>query len=270
MSLLSEAGWDSATIADPPPVPKPAGQVESLSVSGFPDGTWHFGLKAADEVPNWSALSNIVSATLVDTIPPGRVTDLAAVFATTASVELNWTAPGDDGGEGGASEYDLRYALTPITEETWDDALRVEDVPAPGSAGSPESYTVTGLELGTTYSFALKAVDDVFNWSELSNVVSRLTAYVVRLTFSPAGPSWSGARRPIWSPAGQNIVFRADWGDDNHYTELYLISASGGEPERLTYDPDTMFGACWSRDGSRIAFSSSKNGVSDIWILVLE
>ena len=235
MSLLSEAAWDSARIAYRPPVPKPAGQVESLSVSGLPDGTWHFGLKAADEVPNWSAMSNVVSTTLVDTIPPGQVTDLAGVFATVASVELNWTAPGDDGDEGNASEYDLRYSLDPISEETWEDAIRLEDVAAPSPSGTSESFTVTGLELGTTYSFAIKTVDDMLNESELSHVLSRSTASLVRLTSSPGR---FGASNPAWSPDGQNIVFEADWVGGYPYTELYLIPASGGDPARLTNDPD--------------------------------
>ena len=264
MSLLSEAAWDSARIVYGPPVPKVAGQVESLSVSGLADGTWHFGLKAADEVPNWSAMSNVAITTLVDTIAPGRVTDLAGVFATVASVELNWTAPGDDGDEGNASEYDLRYSLDPISEETWEDAIRLEDVPAPSPSGTSESFTVTGLELGTTYSFAIKTVDDMLNESELSHVLSRSTATLERLTSSP---SKSRAVNPAWSPDGQNIVFHANWGAEYSHMDLYLILANGGDPVRLTHEPDRAFSACWSPDGTRLAFVSSRPRYTEIYVM---
>jgi dipeptidyl aminopeptidase/acylaminoacyl peptidase len=256
-NLLSEASWDSATIVASPPVPKPAGQAESFAVSGLADGTWYLGLKAADEVPNWSAMSNIVSATLADTIPPATVTDLAAVFASTATVDLSWTAPGDDGDEGMASAYDLRYALSAITEESWDDALQVQDVAAPDAAGSPESFSVTDLELGTQYFFAIKAVDESLNWSELSNVVDRSTANLVRLTTSSG--LYGGAMNPSWSPDGQTIAFDADW-EDGHTQQLYVIPASGGEPVRLTNRPQREGATAprWSPDRTQLAFISHR------------
>jgi hypothetical protein len=114
-----------------------------------------------------------------DTTPPARVEDLTAASLrsddTTAfrgdGVRLTWTAPGDDGTDGQASAYRIRYADAPLTEATWDSATAVEDVPAPGSAGETEALTIPGLGLGTWY-FALRAADDVPNWSPLSNVAS--------------------------------------------------------------------------------------------------
>ena len=39
--------------------PKSAGQPETLTVTGLtPSTTYYFALKIADEIPNWSALSN--------------------------------------------------------------------------------------------------------------------------------------------------------------------------------------------------------------------
>ena len=72
---LTEDRWDSATVVLSPPLPRPAGQLERFSISGLPLGVWHFALKTADEVPNWSAMSNVVTATVSDVIPPGQVTE---------------------------------------------------------------------------------------------------------------------------------------------------------------------------------------------------
>lgn len=228
LGLLDEARWDSAVIVDTARVPKPAGQAETLVVTGLMDGAWRFALKTADEAPNWSELSKVAGATLLDTIPPGPVTDLEVVFASVASVKLRWTAPGDIGASGRAGQYDLRHALSPLTEEAWSGAQRVEGLPTPAAAGTAESLIVSGLEMGTTYSFALKATDDALNESALSNVATRSTASLVRLTTSPGGPMQFGAFRPAWSPDGETIAFDADWGSTYPHTDIYLIPATGG------------------------------------------
>ncbi len=54
----------------------------------------------------------------VDTTPPANVTDLSVSTATTNSLTLTWTAPGDDGNNGTAAEYDIRYATSNIDNET--------------------------------------------------------------------------------------------------------------------------------------------------------
>ncbi|GAF91383.1 unnamed protein product, partial [marine sediment metagenome] len=110
-----------------------------------------------------------------DTIPPSAVTDLATSNPTVNSITLSWTAPGNDWNTGTASEYDIRYSTSPITETSWDEANQCEGEPTPQLAGSNESFTVTGLPTDTTYYFALKTADEVPNWSGLSNVASGTT-----------------------------------------------------------------------------------------------
>lgn len=92
-----------------------------------------------------------------------------------AIIRLRWTAPGDDGNSGRASKYDIRYSLNPITEQNWASATQVDDEPAPHIAGSNESCIVTGLERYSEYYFGIKSADEVFNWSDISNVI-RATA----------------------------------------------------------------------------------------------
>lgn len=108
-----------------------------------------------------------------DTTAPATVTDLIAVAGSTGEVYLTWTAPGDDGTTGIASQYDIRYvpqANGPIDSESkWLGATQVTGEPTPSVAGTPESMTVGGLVPGSSYYFALKTADEVPNWSGLSN-----------------------------------------------------------------------------------------------------
>jgi hypothetical protein len=121
-----------------------------------------------------SANSAEVSFT-VDTTPPANVTDLSVSGATTNSLTLTWTAPGDDGNNGTAAEYDIRYATSNIDNETWEFAIQASGEPAPGPAGSNETFVVGGLASATTYYFALKTGDAAGNWANLSNIAHGAT-----------------------------------------------------------------------------------------------
>jgi len=87
-----------------------------------------------------------------------------------ASIDVTWTAPGDDGNVGTASQYDIRYSESPITVGNWDQATTVAGEPSPQVAGTTETYAIAGLLDNTTYYVAIKAADEANNWSPLSNV----------------------------------------------------------------------------------------------------
>jgi hypothetical protein len=89
-----------------------------------------------------------------------------------AGVRVRWTAPGDDGFDGTATAYDLRFSTAYITDSNWSKATQVSGEPKPMIAGTIQSCYVSGLAEGTRYYLALKAVDEAGNWSLLSNVVS--------------------------------------------------------------------------------------------------
>ncbi|MDZ7798769.1 MAG: FG-GAP-like repeat-containing protein [Patescibacteria group bacterium] len=98
------------------------------------------------------------------------------VSQSSNSVTLKWTAPGDDGAIGQATTYDIRYALSSITEENWDQATPINNSPQPSIAGTGENFTVSGLSANTLYYFAIKTADENNNWSGISNVASKKTA----------------------------------------------------------------------------------------------
>lgn len=110
-----------------------------------------------------------------DIIPPSPIMDLIASNPTTNSITLSWTAPGDDGNIGTASEYDIRYSTAEITEANFGSATECTGEPSPQVSGSSEAFTVTGLSSNTTYYFAIKTADEVYNWSNISNNPSETT-----------------------------------------------------------------------------------------------
>jgi len=179
-SAITEGNFASATQVSGEPAPAVAGTAESMIVAGLvANTTYYFALKASDEVPNISALSNVAAgATLASAgegTPPAAIADLVTTTKTVSSITVNWTAPGDDGAVGTATSYDLRYSTSPITEGNFGSATQVSGEPAPAVAGTAQSMIVAGLVTNTAYYFALKTSDEVPNISALSDVATGTT-----------------------------------------------------------------------------------------------
>lgn len=108
-----------------------------------------------------------------DSTPP-IATVLRIDVVTDSSLAFSWRAPGDNGTNGLAGRYDLRYATSPFDADSWSDATPATELPTPSPPGSLERYTLTGLESATTYYVAIRTDDDDGNWSEPS-VVTNIT-----------------------------------------------------------------------------------------------
>lgn len=164
-------------------LPGPPGTQHCATLAQLvPCSGYYVAIKTRDEAYNWSALSNLASGSTLcscdvegDCIPPAAVAGLYADLVSDTEVWLVWTAPGDDGNDGTAVEYDLRYAPSPITEATFENATRACDAPAPWPAGTPQEHALVGLMPCTGYWFAIKTRDDAGNWSALSDVAQATT-----------------------------------------------------------------------------------------------
>jgi hypothetical protein len=106
-----------------------------------------------------------------DNCNPVAVDDLAVADIGIDWLDLTFTAPGEDpDGTGTCTAYELRMAGAPILDEgDWAAATIVALGFAPAAPGTMEYIELGGFSPDTEYCFAIKAVDDVGKWSDLSN-----------------------------------------------------------------------------------------------------
>ena len=195
---ITAQNFQSAGFIIGEPSPTTPGATQSMTISGLGTGyDYWLAIRASDERGNWLTMSNVAFArtNVADDVPPAAVTGLSEEQATGTSVTLSWLAPGDDGGGGRASSYELRYATTPLTAESFGTATLATWVPLPDSSGTVQSHTIGDLTTGVTWYFALRAADEMSNWSDLSNVLHA----VPRRDLTPPSP-----------PAGLAVIHRTE------------------------------------------------------------
>lgn len=134
-------------------------------------------LSTADHLP-WLAGRTVTAARLnvylaaadPDTIMPGRITDLASVAAGSTSYDLAWTATGDDGDQGRATSYELRWSTALLDSATFSNATACA-LPEPLEPGAAEHARIFGLPANTEVFLAMRARDEFGNPGPLSNVL---------------------------------------------------------------------------------------------------
>ena len=196
-SLITAANFASASTATGEPTPLISGSQQTFTLTGLTQGTTYFiAMKAADEVPNSSGISNVVQilTTAPDVTPPAAITNLQVTVGTydtgtgTWPVTLTWTATGDDGNVGTGSYFDIRWAssggasngVAPLTSGNFTSGVQVSSPPTPGPNGTVHTKLVSGLiPASSTIYFAIKEMDEISNASPISNIV----------TFTTAGPT---------------------------------------------------------------------------------
>ncbi len=120
-----------------------------------------------------------------DDVPPTAITDLATGDATSNSIELTWTAPMDTTFNG-VTTYDIRYATTAITNDSeFEAATSVVLGGQSDEVGTQKEYTLTDLDMGTEYYFAVKALDIWNNTSAISNSASGSTYGAPEIAVNP-------------------------------------------------------------------------------------
>ncbi len=142
-STITDANWGSASQVSGEPTPQAAGSSETFTVSGLsPDTTYSFAIKTADEVPLWSALSNIAQGKTTKEEEP-------AVLNITLLMQGRPSYPSDSRGSNGI--VDVFARAVGGTDRLWE----VDDLEI-AAAGTAGDISLEGLASGETYEFLLK------------------------------------------------------------------------------------------------------------------
>ena len=156
-----------------------------------------------------------------DRTPPQAVADLQVLSYDVGQVTVGWTAPGDDGAVGTASEYRIAFDAVAITTASWPSCTALFAPPTPASAGTWQTASIPSPPIPDVY-VALESVDDAGNWSLLSNVAHGHMAggfEVVQLT------SEGDNRDPCLSDGFVSWVGHTAAGD-----EIFLAGLHGATP----------------------------------------
>jgi chitodextrinase len=149
------------------------GGTENMTVIGLAGAkSYAFDIRAIDAAGNSSVWSNRV-AVETPAAPPPSVADLAvptgSIYRT--SVTLVWSRPAFGTDNAPLASYIVKYKTgAPFASESEFDAAQ------PEIRTSSESATITDLQFGVAYSFAVKVVDTLGISSAMSNVVEATTA----------------------------------------------------------------------------------------------
>jgi len=183
--ITDQAAFDAArTLCDQVCTftPEDVGDPISLTVADLdPDTSYHYAVRARNDAGGLGPLSQSVQATTLSGVPgavPGAVRDLAASALSRSEVELTFSAP-DSGRSTPAGEFVVKQALTPIDDEADFAAARTLCGEActfsPASVGDEITLTVTDLDPGTTYHYALRARIDSGALGPISNPAQATT-----------------------------------------------------------------------------------------------
>jgi chitodextrinase len=141
----------------------PAGTSYS-DTSASPSTTYRYRVLARDAVPNWSTSSNIAQASTPappDTQAPTTPSGLSATAASSAQINLSWSASTDNVGVTGYAVQRCQGA----------GCTSFAQIATPSS----NTFIDSGLSPSTTYRYQILARDAVPNWSSASGIATAMT-----------------------------------------------------------------------------------------------
>jgi len=185
--------------------------------------------------------------TFVDEIRPDPVKDLLVLAIDDTTMELVWTATGDDGDSSGpAYRYVIRYSqIAPAdmvgNDWSWWSAATTEtfqNPPAPVAPGEIQTLRVGGLSVASQYYFRLNVVDDSGNQSGLSNTATGTTT-PVELAYLKASPEDDNSIVLSWQTVSEtnNLGFAVERrkNEQSDWQEIGFVRGAGTTNEAQYY-----------------------------------
>lgn len=261
--------WFNAATPLASPVPLAAGQPQSLLTALEGGVTYYFGLRSKDAA-GLTSIDDDQTRGVATQVAVGvkgivGVTNLTAVTgAGLGEVGLVWSAPGAIG-TFGPMEYEVRAStLGQISNNgDFESALPLSSFSpsapgAPGAFGALETLTVTGLEPGATYYFALRAKDSGVppfkgvwrrdqggNFNPLNSAQARFgperPTAVTDLTALPGAQvgqirvSWTAPQNPSGVPLDRYVIVASS----------VSLAALGGDATAWFEQPDSTVTVKW-------------------------
>ena len=144
--------------------------------------SYSYRVRATDAANNLSGYSNTASATtqtIVDTQAPTAPTNLTATPISGTQINLSWTASSDNVGV-------TNYLIERCQSAGCTDFAQI-------ATSATASFSNTGLTVGTTYRYRVRATDAANNLSAYSSIATGVTP--VPDTQAPTAPSGQSCRR---------------------------------------------------------------------------
>jgi uncharacterized repeat protein (TIGR01451 family) len=195
-------------------------EVASLSPTIFPPGV------ATGRRLNVAAA--LAAAAEADSAAPDAVGNFRITAQDGRSITLGWNAPGDDGGAGRASLYELRFADSAVvTTEQFEQARRLV-APLTAVAGTAQTITVKPPYRHPNGFIAIRAVDNVGNVSPVSSV-----PFTIDLPAADPYVVTAGAAEPL-STGGTPLGLNGDDKLKKDYVLPFLFPLFEGRGNGLT------------------------------------
>lgn len=119
--------------------------------------------------------TKLILASPADLAYPGTIKDLKLEEVGNTTINISFSAPGDDFYKGKASKYEIRYSEEAFTEDNFQKAKVYAYVPSPEKPKTEQLWQLRSLEPGKKYYIALRSFDENDNPSNISNIIAAET-----------------------------------------------------------------------------------------------